>query len=139
MAFTHYQRITRHASGRITRDAWTPLQRTQSIDGAIWGETRVTHVSDEVVWNQGFAEALGRVEYRGSDGLVTDLGEVFLRTIAHWVCTHDTGVQPAGEAVQGASGWSVRISGTEVTAAGVVNTVRREAYTYADARVILGY
>lgn len=82
MAFTHYQRITRHASGRITRDAWTPLQRTQSIDGAIWGETRVTHVSDEVVRNQGFAEALGRVEYRGSDGLVTDLGEVFLRTIA---------------------------------------------------------
>lgn len=82
MAFTHYQRITRHASGRISRDWWEPLQRTQSADGLIWGETRVTSVSDVVVWNEGFAEALGRAEYRGSDGLVTDLGEVFLRTIA---------------------------------------------------------
>lgn len=67
------------------------------------------------------------------------LTEAEARAIAHWVCTHDTGVQPAGEAVEGPTGWSVRISGHEVTAAGVINTVRREAYTYADARVILGY
>lgn len=67
------------------------------------------------------------------------LTEAEARAIAHWVCTHDTGVQPAGEAVQSATGWSVRISSTEVTAAGVVNTVRREAYNYADARAILGY
>ena len=59
--------------------------------------------------------------------------------IAHWVCTHDTGVKPAGEALQRGDGWAVLVRGTEVTAAGVVNTVQREAWTYADARAILGY
>lgn len=83
MAFTHYQRITRHPSGRITREGdWEPLRRQASADGLGFWRVTVTEVEDGVPLNHGFAEAIGRVEYRGNDGLVTDLGLVFLRTIA---------------------------------------------------------
>ncbi len=83
MAFTHYQRITRHPSGRITREGdWEPLWRQVSADGLVSGRAVVLEVEDVFPVNHGFAEAIGRVEYRNSDGLVTDLGLVFLRTIS---------------------------------------------------------